>query len=113
MPAAPLPIFAQALADMHAALVPMLANVVASIDGAPVPGMFANAYATAAFDQVSLEASLPSLTVLPAQLPAAPVGLEATVNAVDYIIRAAEPDGQGTTGLTRLLLEQINATERL
>ena len=111
MPTAPLPIFASAIADMHTAMVPMLANVVATIDGVAVPAMFANAYASAAFDQIALDASRPTLTVLTANIPASPVGLDATVGAVDYIIRAAEPDGLGPAGLTRLVLEQVQATE--
>jgi hypothetical protein len=111
MPAIPPPIFAQAIADMHAALVPMLANVVAVIDGQSVPAMFANAYASAAFDQIALDASRPTLTVLTANTPANPAGTDVTVNAVDYIVRSAEPDGLGPTGLTRLVLEQLYATE--
>ncbi len=111
MPVIPPPIFAQAIADMHAALVPMLANVTATVDGRPVPGMFANAYATAAYDQIALDASRPTLTVLTANIPANPADVEVTVNAIDYIVRSAEPDGLGPTGLTRLLLEQVYATE--
>jgi len=111
MPAAPLPIFAQAIADMNTALVPMLANVVAKIDGVSVPAMFANAYASAAFDQIALDASRPTLTVLTANITANPANAEVTVGGVDYIVRSAEPDGLGATGLTRLVLEQLNATE--
>ena len=107
----PPPIFAQAIADMHTALVPMLANVQATVDGVRVPGMFANAYATAAFDQIALDASRPTLTVLTANITATPANAEVTVGSVDYIVRSAEPDGLGATGLTRLVLEQLNASE--
>lgn len=102
--------FAALQARLNATTIKRLGDA-ATVDGRQVQGIFSNAYATAAFDQIALDASRPALTVLTASIPANPAGAEVTVNGVDYIVRTAEPDGLGATGLTRLLLEQVYATE--
>lgn len=94
-------IFAQAIADMNAVVVPMLANVQASIDGNPVTGIFENPYARSDVTSYGVAASQPALTVRSADIAVAPVGLVCVVDETTYVVEAAEPDG---TGLTRLLL---------
>jgi len=83
----------------------------AIVDGRTVKGLFDNAYATAAYGQIDLDASRPTLTVLTAAITSTPAGAEVTVNGIDYIVRSAEPDSQGAGGLTRLVLEQLEASE--
>ncbi len=84
--------------------------VLANIDGVPTPVLFDNAYTRADFAQVSLAASSPSVLVKTASIGgAAPADI--TLGGIDYLVRATEPDGQGPGGLTRLVLEQVNATE--
>ena len=86
-------------------------GVKAIIDGRTQTVLFDDAYTAALYAGVALDASRPAVRCISALNPGIKAGLDATVGAVDYIIRAAEPDGLGATGLTRLVLEQLNATE--
>lgn len=105
---APLP-FAAAVADMVGHIIPMLATVYATVDGVRVPGIWGNSYAQAGYSGgVALDASVPTLTIASGRPAGQLVGVEVSVGAVDYIVRAAEPDG---IGHTRLLLEQLQASE--
>jgi len=97
------PPFAQAIADMVSAVVPMLANVTATIDGVPVQGLFTDAYTSADIGPYGMASSAPTLTLASADTPASPVDQTVTINATSYLIRAVEPDG---SGLTRLILER-------
>ncbi len=97
------PVFAQAIADMNAATLSMLANVVASIDGVGVPGLFENATNNAVQGQIGYEHVAPTLTIPTASVPSPAVGAEVTIGSDDYVVRGHESDG---TGLSRLLLEK-------
>lgn len=97
------PPFAQAIADMVSAVVPMLANVSATIDGVPVQGLFTDAYASANVGPYGMASSAPTLTLASADTPASPLDKAVTINATSYLVRATEPDG---SGLTRLILER-------
>lgn len=97
------PIFAQAIADMNAATLSMLANVVATLDGVRVPGLFENASTFATHSQIGYEHTAPTLTVETACVPSPAVGVEVSIGNDDYVVFAHEPDG---TGLSLLLLER-------
>ncbi|MBV5299486.1 MAG: hypothetical protein JZU64_15500 [Rhodoferax sp.] len=98
------PPFAQAIADMVSAVLPMLANVSATIDGGvPVQGLFTDAYTSADIGPYGMASSAPTLTLASADTPDSPVGKAVTVNDTNYMVRATEPDG---SGLTRLILER-------
>jgi len=86
-------------------------GVKAIIDGRTQIVLFDDAYTAALYAGVALDASRPAVRCISAINPAIKAGMDATVNTIDYVIRAVEPDGMGTAGLTRLLLEQLYATE--
>jgi hypothetical protein len=100
---APTPAFAQAIADMNASMVPMLANVQVTIGGVAVTGIFDNAATYAVQGQIGYEQTAPTLTLLTANVPSPAVGAQVTVGAQNFTVYAHEPDG---TGLSRLLLER-------
>jgi len=95
------PPFAQAIADMVSAVVPMLANVSATIDGVPVQGLFTDAYASANVGPYGMASSTPTVTVPSSAITTDPVGSAITVNGTNYQVVSTEPDG---SGLTRLIL---------
>lgn len=97
------PPFAQAIADMVSAVVPMLANVSATIDGVPVQGLFTDAYASANVGPYGMASSAPTLTLASADTPIDPVDKPVTINGTSYKVVAPEPDG---SGLTTLILER-------
>lgn len=88
-------------------------GVAATIDGRAQTVLFDADYTAALYASVALDASRPAVLCQSALNPAVRAGLSVTVAGVDYIIRATEPDGQGVSGLTRLLLEQTQASPAL
>lgn len=83
----------------------------AIINGIAQTVLFDDAYAAVQYAGVTLDASRPAIWCITALNPGLKAGIDATVSAVDYIVRKVEPDGQGPSGLTRLELEQVYATE--
>lgn len=86
-------------------------GIKATIDGRTQTVLFDDAYTAAQYAGVAIDASRPAVRCITALNPGLKADMEATVNGIDYVIKAVEPDGQGTAGLTRLVLEQLYATE--
>ena len=97
------PPFAQAIADMVAAVAPMLGNVTATIDGEPTTGIYTNEHSYATQGQLGYEAIRPMLTCPTADIPSPAVGAAVCIGEEDFVVFAHEPDG---TGLSRLILER-------
>ena len=97
------PPFTQAIADMVSAVVPMLASVLATIDGVPVQALFANEHSFTAQGQIGFESARPILTCLSTAVPTPAVGAAVRIGVADYVVFAHEPDG---SGLSRLILER-------
>lgn len=87
---------------LNAAVMRRLANVVATVDGVQVAGIFADPYALGQVGLAGIAATQPTLTLPTASLAAEPVGQTVTIGTAAYTVAAHEPDG---TGLSRLLLE--------
>lgn len=104
------PPFAQAIADMVAAVAPMLGNASATLDGEPVTGIYTNGHALASVGPFGMASSQPDYTLPSASVPANVIGKlliigedTDTTGETRYTVVASEPDG---TGLTRLVLER-------
>ena len=75
----------------------------ANLGGVVVAGIFDNAYQLGDVGDVGFAAAQPMFMVASNTLATSPVGQSLSVNGVNYIVAASEPDG---TGVTRLLLER-------
>lgn len=95
--------FAALESRVNNAVFTRLANAEVSIDGgSAIGGIFDDGYALGAVGPLGMSSSQPSVAVPSAQVPEHPVGKAITINGVDYVVAAVEPDGVGST---RLLLE--------
>lgn len=99
--------FAQAIADMNTAVVTMLANANAMLQGVPVSGLFDNGYATGNVGQFGMASTQSMFTLATALVPADVIGLTLTVgdalDQVGYKVVEHQPNG---TGISALLLER-------
>jgi hypothetical protein len=71
-----------------------------TLNGVAVQGDVCLRGAQLDFDGVSVAASVPSLVVASANVPADPVGKTVVANAKNYTVVEAMPDGYGLTTLT-------------
>lgn len=98
------PVYAQAIADLAAAVIPMLGNVVAYIEGQAIVGHFVNPHQAGLYAaQIGYEVEGPVLTIPTASVPSPVVGLEVSIGTDDYTIRSHSPNG---SGISRLILER-------
>jgi hypothetical protein len=77
--------------------------VSATLAGAPVRGIFENAYQQGAAGFTGMASTQPVLTLATSDVPAQPVGASLVVNSTSYTIAHHEPDG---TGMSVLFLER-------
>ena len=75
-----------------------------TLDWVTVPAIFDAAYALGDIGAYGAASTQPSLTLATADVPESPVGKTATIDFVDYLVVAHEPDG---TGVSRLLLRKV------
>lgn len=99
-----LPVYAQAIADLAAAVIPMLGNVIAIIEGQAVVGHFVNPHHAGEYAaQIGYDAEVLVLTIPTASVPSPGVGAEISIGADDYTLRSHTPNG---SGISRLVLER-------
>jgi len=93
-------LFADLEAHANAAVLNQLSNVMVSIDGVLVPGVFRNPSAVASLGSMGATDTGPTLTVASSSVMAQPVEKQVVVAGTPYEILAAAPDGTGLTLLT-------------
>ena len=92
-------LFADLEVFANAAVLNQLANVLAVINGATVPGIFRQPASVAALGMGAADSS-PTLTVASSSVPDAPVDKLVVIAGVPFAIVASAPDGTGLTMLT-------------
>ena len=78
-------------------------SVSATLDGAPVSGIFDNGTALGSVGMMGMSSTSPSFTLPTASVPDSPIGLAVVVGSASYLVAAHEPDG---TGVSVLVLEK-------
>lgn len=92
-------LFADLEAFANAAVLNQLSNVMVSIDGVMVPGVFRNPSTVASLGMGAADTG-PTLTVASGSVMEQPVDQQVVVAGTAYVILAAAPDGTGLTLLT-------------
>jgi hypothetical protein len=96
------PVFGQAIADMNAAIAPMLGNVVATVDGVDMLCMFSDPSVANSLGDSGIQANQPMLELATVDVPDGIRGKSVVVNGVNYTVAVHKRSGYG---LSTLLLE--------